>query len=112
MQWANQPGAGFSTTEEKHLHPAVIAEGPYGYPVVNVASLERDPKSLVNRIERLIRARKQYPEFGWGEPELLTTSNESVLAYGCTWQTVECSRFTTSAVNQRTRLTDIQQLMT
>jgi maltose alpha-D-glucosyltransferase/alpha-amylase len=80
------PTHGAWSATERQLQRAVIAEGPYGYPAVNVATLERDPNSLLNRIERLIRARKQCPEFGWGELELLTTDNDSVLAYVCTWQ--------------------------
>jgi maltose alpha-D-glucosyltransferase/alpha-amylase len=86
MQWADQPNAGFSTAAEGCLQRAVIADGPFGYAKVNVAALEREPGSLLDRTERLIRARKQCPEFGWGEIEILPTSNEAVLAHVCTWQ--------------------------
>jgi maltose alpha-D-glucosyltransferase/alpha-amylase len=86
MQWANQPSAGFSTAAEEQLQRPVIVDGPFGYQTVNVATLEREPDSLLNRIERLIRMRKQCPEFGWGELELLPTDHQSVLAYVCSWQ--------------------------
>jgi maltose alpha-D-glucosyltransferase/alpha-amylase len=86
MQWADQPNAGFSMAPSDRLQRAVIAEGPFAYPALNVAALERKPNSLLNRTERLIRARKQCPEFGWGELELVTTSHEAVLAHVCTWQ--------------------------
>ena len=86
MQWANQPCAGFSTAARELLQRPVIAEGPFGYATVNVATLERRPDSLLNRTEQLIRVRKQCPEFGWGDLELLTADNDSVLAYVYAWQ--------------------------
>jgi maltose alpha-D-glucosyltransferase / alpha-amylase len=86
MQWADQPNAGFSTAAPDRLQRTVITSGSYGYPEINVARLEREPNSLLNRTERLIRARKQCPEFGWGDLQLLETNNHSVLAYMCSWQ--------------------------
>jgi maltose alpha-D-glucosyltransferase/alpha-amylase len=86
MQWADQSNAGFSMAPSGRLQRAGIAEGRFGYRAVNVATQEREPTSLLNCTERLIRARKQCPEFGWGELEQVATSNEAVLAYVCTWQ--------------------------
>ena len=45
----------------------MIAEGPFGYEQVNVADQRREPSSLLNWTERLIRMRKECPEIGWGE---------------------------------------------
>jgi hypothetical protein len=45
-------------------------KGPFGYHRVNVAEQRRDPGSLVNCTERLIRLRKECPEFGWGDEQL------------------------------------------
>ena len=43
------------------------AEGPFGYREVNVTLQRRDPESLLNWMERLIRRRRECPELGWGE---------------------------------------------
>jgi maltose alpha-D-glucosyltransferase / alpha-amylase len=86
MQWADQPNAGFSTVASDLLQRPVISAGRFGYPCVNVATLQREPESLLNRTERLIRTRKQCPEIGWGNLELLSTNNPSVLAHVCKWQ--------------------------
>ena len=53
----------------------VITEGPFGYQQVNVADQQRDPGSLLNWMERLIRTRKECPEIGWGGCEVLETGN-------------------------------------
>jgi maltose alpha-D-glucosyltransferase / alpha-amylase len=42
----------------------VISAGPYGFEHVNVAEQRRDPNSLLNWTERLIRMRKEVPEIG------------------------------------------------
>jgi hypothetical protein len=34
---------------------------------VNVAAQKRDPKSLMDWTERMIRMRKEVPEIGWGD---------------------------------------------
>src|SRR4051812_37520353 len=65
MQWSTEPNAGF-TKSEKPILP-VISDGPYGFQHVNVASQRRDPNSLMNWMERMIRMRKEAPEIGWGD---------------------------------------------
>ena len=45
----------------------VISDGPYGFQHVNVAEQRRDPNSLLNWMERMIRMRKEVPEIGWGD---------------------------------------------
>jgi glycosidase len=52
---------------------------------VNVEAQRRDPDSLLNWMERLIRRRKECPELGWGRLELLEASGP-VLAHRCDWQ--------------------------
>jgi glycosidase len=63
MQWSTEPNAGF-TQSAKPLMP-VIADGAYSYPHINVAAQRRDPDSLLNWMERMIRMRKEIPEIGW-----------------------------------------------
>jgi maltose alpha-D-glucosyltransferase/alpha-amylase len=84
MQWTADRHGGFSTAEKTIL--PVIAEGPFGYPRVNVAAQRRDGESLLNCTERLCRMRKECPEFGWGECELIPTGTKQVLATLSTWR--------------------------
>jgi maltose alpha-D-glucosyltransferase / alpha-amylase len=53
---------------------------------VNVATQRRDPESLLNWMERAIRARKELPELGWGAWRVLEVDQPSVLAHRCDWQ--------------------------
>src|ERR1700732_4449280 len=77
MQWSNEPQAGF-TESDKPVIP-VIAEGPYGFEHVNVAAQKRDPNSLMDWTERMIRMRKEVPEIGWGDFSILGTGKPEVL---------------------------------
>jgi maltose alpha-D-glucosyltransferase/alpha-amylase len=84
MQWSTEPRAGF-TKAEKPVLP-VISGGPYGYETVNVAAQRRDPNSLLNWTERIIRMRKECPEIGWGDFTVLPTRKASVLALRYDWR--------------------------
>src|SRR6195256_6071080 len=84
MQWSTEPNAGFSKSE-KPVVP-VINDGPYGYEHVNAAAQRRDPDSLLNWTERIIRMRKEVPEIGWGDFKILATRDASVLAVQYEWR--------------------------
>jgi maltose alpha-D-glucosyltransferase/alpha-amylase len=84
MQWSTEPHAGF-TRNARHGLP-IISEGPYGYLHVNVAAQRRDPNSLLNWMERIIRMRKEVPEIGFGDFSFLPTKTSQVLAMHYTWQ--------------------------
>src|SRR3989440_6045333 len=71
MQWSTEPQAGFTAGKKPVLR--VIASGPYGYRHVNAADQRRDPNSMLNWTERIIRMRKEVPEIGWGGFEVLAT---------------------------------------
>ncbi|MBD2773710.1 alpha-amylase family protein [Iningainema tapete] len=86
MQWSDEPNGGFSTAPSDALVRPMIAQGEYGYKRVNVASQQRDPASLINWMERLIRIRKQCPEFGQGKCHILNTNEVSVFAHCCEWK--------------------------
>ncbi len=64
MQWSTEPQGGF-TKNDKPVLP-VISGGPFGFEHLNVADQRRDPNSMLNWTERLIRMRKEAPEIGWG----------------------------------------------
>src|SRR5581483_3563253 len=71
MQWSLEPQGGF-TSSDKPIMPS-ISGGPYGYEHINVAEQRRDPNSLLNWMERIIRMRKEVPEIGWGDFTIVKT---------------------------------------
>jgi maltose alpha-D-glucosyltransferase / alpha-amylase len=84
MQWSGEPQGGFSTNRKTIL--PVIGGGAYGYGHVNAADQRRDPNSLLNWMERIIRMRKEVPEIGWGDFEVLRTGTNEVLAIRYDWR--------------------------
>jgi len=84
MQWSTEPLGGF-TKSDKPILP-VIDHGPYGFAHVNVAHQRRDPNSLLNWTERLIRMRKEVPEIGWGSFTVVPTYTPEVLALRFDWR--------------------------
>jgi len=84
MQWSTEPHGGF-TKSGKPILP-VISGGAYGFEHVNVAQQRRDPNSLMNWMERMIRMRKEAPEIGWGQFTILRTQTPEVLALRYDWR--------------------------
>ena len=73
-------------TESDRPCSPVIDEGPYGYEHVNVAKQRRDPNSMLNWTERIIRMRKEVPEIGWGDFEVIATNDPAVLIVRYDWR--------------------------
>ena len=84
MQWSTEPQAGF-TKSDKPILP-VISNGPFGYEHVNAAQQRRDPNSMLNWTERIIRMRKEVPEVGWGDFQMIQTRDPAVLAIRYDWR--------------------------
>jgi maltose alpha-D-glucosyltransferase/alpha-amylase len=84
MQWSTEPQGGF-TPSDKPILP-VISNGAYSYQHVNVADQRRDPNSLLNWMERIIRMRKEVPEIGWGDFTLLRTGSPAILGIRYDWR--------------------------
>ncbi|WP_117191699.1 alpha-amylase family protein [Rhizobium terrae] len=84
MQWSTEPHGGF-TKNDKPVLP-VISGGPFGFEHLNVADQRRDPNSMLNWTERLIRMRKEAPEIGWGECTPIETSDKGVLVLRYDWR--------------------------
>ncbi|NOJ43337.1 alpha-amylase family protein [Bradyrhizobium australiense] len=84
MQWSTEPHAGFTEGEGPCL--PVIDKGPYGYEHVNVAKQRRDPNSMLNWTERIIRMRKEVPEVGWGDFKVIVTRDPCVFAIRYDWR--------------------------
>jgi maltose alpha-D-glucosyltransferase / alpha-amylase len=91
MQWSAEPNGGF-TTSEGVVRP-LVDSGPYGYDAVNVESQRRDPDSLLRWTTRMLRLRKQCPEIGWGQWQILPPGTSAVLALRYDWRgsTVVCA---------------------
>jgi maltose alpha-D-glucosyltransferase / alpha-amylase len=53
---------------------------------VNVADQRRDPNSLLNWMERIIRMRKEVPEIGWGDFSFIPAGTSEVLAIQYEWR--------------------------
>lgn len=87
MQWSTEPQAGFSRA--KKLTLPVISGGPYGFERVNAADQRTDNDSLLNWTERMIRMRKEVPEFGWGDFNILDAGEPGVLALHYRWRNDE-----------------------
>ncbi len=81
MQWS--PDGGF-TLSSSPRRPMV--SGPFGPQRVNVATQRRDPDSLLNWFERLIRRRRECPEIGFGTMTILDVGVDSVFAHRCDWE--------------------------
>jgi maltose alpha-D-glucosyltransferase/alpha-amylase len=84
MQWSTEPHGGF-TKSDSPISP-VIDSGPFSYEHVNAAHQRRDPDSLLNWMERIIRMRKEVPEVGWGDFQFLATRDPAVLAIRYDWR--------------------------
>jgi len=84
MQWSNEPHGGFTRSSEPHI--PVITGGPYGYDQINAAVQRRHPESLLNWTERIIRMRKEVPEVGWGDFDIIASGDRSVLILRYDWR--------------------------
>src|SRR6201987_3969935 len=84
MQWSTEPHGGF--TESDRPCAPVIDEGPYGYQHVNAAKQRRDPNSMLNWTERIVRMRKEVPEVGWGDFKVIRTRDPAILIIRYDWR--------------------------
>jgi maltose alpha-D-glucosyltransferase/alpha-amylase len=84
MQWTSERHGGFSRAR-RVVRPA-IDDPVYGYERVNVADQKRDPHSLLNWTERMLRMRKECPEISWGTFAVLRTNVPEVLAIRYDWR--------------------------
>jgi maltose alpha-D-glucosyltransferase/alpha-amylase len=107
MQWSTEPHAGFTRSDHPIL--PVIEDGPYGFHKVNAAEQRRDPQSLLNWTERIIRMRKEVPEIGWGKFTLIDAGHNSVIAIRYDWRNnsvVTLHNLGSEAIEIRLRLGD------
>ncbi|WP_183495387.1 alpha-amylase family protein [Neolewinella aquimaris] len=79
MQWSEDSNAGFSSASTKDLVHPLIDKGPYAFRLLNVEEQMRRDDSLLNWTKRMVRLRKECPEIGYGEWELVDTGQPAVL---------------------------------
>jgi maltose alpha-D-glucosyltransferase/alpha-amylase len=84
MQWTSDRHGGFSRA--RTVVRPVISDPVYGYKKLNVSLQRRDPESLLNWTERIIRMRKECPEIGWGNFVVLRTNVPAVLVLRYDWR--------------------------
>lgn len=80
MQWADDDNGGFSAAPPDRLSAPVIADGPFGYPRVNVYDQALRDDSTLARISKMVRARLGLREFGLGACRAVDVDSPSVLA--------------------------------
>jgi maltose alpha-D-glucosyltransferase/alpha-amylase len=85
MQWSSERNGGFSRAPRNKLVRPVISDGDFGWEKVNVQAQQRDPNSLLNLVIRMIRTRKEHPELGLGDWNIVDTGVASVLAIRAIW---------------------------
>ena len=85
MQWSRDLHGGFSEVRRPERLCRPVTQGPFGPHSVDAASQRRDPESLLNWFERLIRRRRECPELGLGRMTLLPSGDAAVLAHRCDW---------------------------
>jgi len=86
MQWTADPGAGFSNAPRPAMPRPPIEKGPFGYRRLNVERQRERPNSFLSWMERLIRTRREWPEFGWGEWRILPAGDDAVIAITSEWE--------------------------
>jgi maltose alpha-D-glucosyltransferase/alpha-amylase len=84
MQWSTEPHGGFTKSDKPASR--VISGGPFGFEHVNAAQQRRDPNSLLNWTERIIRMRKEVPEIGWGDFQVIALRDPSILVMRYDWR--------------------------
>ena len=105
MQWTAGPTAGFSSAPPNALCRPLPTDPRFAPDAVNARDQRRDPHSLLNWFERLIRLRKDLPEIGWGRCTVLDTGGRAVLALRHDWQ--ERTVITVHNLSRRTAVVTI-----
>lgn len=85
MQWDGSERGGFSAGGATDLERDPPS-GPFGPATVNVADQHRVPGSFLTWISAAIRCRRQAPEFGWGEVEVIDVDAPGVLVVKVSWE--------------------------
>lgn len=81
MQWDPSPTAGFSTADPSSYRIPLIDAPSWDQRAVNVQESMGRETSLLNWLRGRLAVRRQHPAFGSGQMNLLTTSDDAVMAF-------------------------------
>jgi maltose alpha-D-glucosyltransferase/alpha-amylase len=81
MQWSPDRNGGFSRADFAQLYLPPLMDPIYGFAAVNVEAQQRNPSSFVHWMRRMLAVRRQFPVFGTGTVQMVTSANPSVLAF-------------------------------
>jgi maltose alpha-D-glucosyltransferase/alpha-amylase len=81
MQWTPDRNAGFSTADPGKLYLPLVQSLVHHYGHVNVEAQLAQPTSLLHWVHGMLTVRRRHPALGRGDVEMLTTSNDAVLAF-------------------------------
>ena len=85
MQWSTEPHGGF-TESDKPVLAGDQRRRRTAIEHVNVAEQRRDPDSMLNWMERIIRMRKEVPEIGWGDFAISTRATPRCWSMRYDWR--------------------------
>jgi maltose alpha-D-glucosyltransferase/alpha-amylase len=85
MQWSADKNAGFSRANPHSLFLPVNIDPEFHYEAINVEVQETNLSSFLWWMRRVIAIRKRFPAFGHGDFQMLTPSNNKVLAFTRTY---------------------------
>ncbi|WP_062012721.1 alpha-amylase family protein [Aureimonas sp. AU4] len=86
MQWDATPNGGFSSAERGACVRPPVTGDPLGFERTNAEAQRLDPASPLSTVRRLIRARREAVEIGWGEAEPLDLGTTAVLGLRSRWR--------------------------
>ncbi len=81
MQWTPDRNAGFSTADPGKLYLPVVQSLGYHYNAVNVETQLAQSRSFLHFVRNVLHLRRAHPVMGVGSIRMLTTDNDSVLAF-------------------------------
>ncbi len=85
MQWTDAPSAGFSSAPPDALCRPLTALPGFDPAALNAAGQRRDPDSLLNWFERLVRRRRESHALGHGAYTHLPAGDPAVFTHRCDW---------------------------
>jgi maltose alpha-D-glucosyltransferase/alpha-amylase len=87
MQWNAGIHAGFSDNAARELYLPLVTQGPRDYRNINVEMQKASGSSMLNRMKRLIKTRKEHDAFGRGTFRILHVKNRAILAFVRSYET-------------------------
>ena len=81
MQWDGTSNAGFSSANPQDLYSPVVQSEGFSFRELNVAFQQANPDSLLNKVSRMIRIRRENDAFGLGDINWVDIGNDKAAVY-------------------------------